>query len=44
LGDIEMVNTEIARLQAVTVTDVMQAAKSILREENCSTLYYLRAE
>jgi predicted Zn-dependent peptidase len=44
LGDIEMVNAEIARLQAVTVADVMQAAKSILREENCSTLYYLRAE
>ncbi len=42
LGDIEMINTEISKLQAVTSEAVLNEAKKILTEENCSTLYYLR--
>jgi zinc protease len=34
------VNDESRRIQAVTVADVRTAAHSILRPENCSTLYY----
>jgi predicted Zn-dependent peptidase len=44
LGDIEMVNTEIAKLHAVTSADVLNQAKNVLREENCSTLFYLKSE
>jgi predicted Zn-dependent peptidase len=44
LGDIEMVNTEIAKLHAVTSADVLNQAQSILREENCSTLFYLKSK
>lgn len=44
LGDIEMVNTEIAKLHAVTAADVLKQAQNILREENCSTLFYLKSE
>ena len=43
LGDIEMVNTEIAKLHAVTAADVLKQAQNILREENCSTLFYLKS-
>jgi predicted Zn-dependent peptidase len=44
LGDIEMVNTEITKLHAVTSADVLKQAQNILREENCSTLFYLKSE
>ena len=40
----EMVNTEIAKLHAVTSADVLKQAQNILREENCSTLFYLKSE
>lgn len=40
LGDTEMVNTEIDKLNAVTEEQVIQEAKEILRADNCSTLYY----
>ena len=39
-GDAHLVNDESRRIQAVTVADVRAAADSILRPENCSTLYY----
>ncbi|GAA3981331.1 pitrilysin family protein [Hymenobacter antarcticus] len=39
-GDANLVNDESRRIQAVTVADVRAAAQSILRPENCSTLYY----
>lgn len=41
LGDAHMVNTEVDKYAAVTRESVMQVAASMLREENCSTLYYL---
>jgi zinc protease len=39
-GDTNLVNDESRRIQAVQVADVRQAAKLVLRPENCSTLYY----
>ena len=39
-GDANLVNDESRRIQAVTVADVRRAAQSVLRPENCSTLYY----
>lgn len=44
LGNANLVNEEPALLQAVTPTDVRQAAELVLRPENCSTLYYQAAE
>ncbi len=44
LGDIEMVNTEITKLQAIKSEDVLREARQILREDNCSTLFYLKAQ
>ena len=40
IGDVNLVNDESRRIQAVTVGDVRTAAQTILRPENCSTLYY----
>ena len=39
-GDANLVNDESRRIQAVTVADVRAAAQSVLRPDNCSTLYY----
>ncbi len=43
LGNANLVNEEPAQLQAVTPTDIRQAAELVLRPENCSTLYYRAA-
>ncbi|MBJ6145888.1 pitrilysin family protein [Hymenobacter sp. BT559] len=43
LGNANLVNEEPALLQAVTPTDIRQAAELVLRPENCSTLYYRSA-
>ncbi|MBC8156098.1 MAG: insulinase family protein [Bacteroidetes bacterium] len=43
-GNADWVNQEAAQLQAVTPDDVQAMARQILRKENCSTLYYRRAE
>ena len=40
LGEVEMVNTEISKIRRVSAQDIQQQAIKILREENCSTLYY----
>ncbi|MDP4289600.1 MAG: pitrilysin family protein [Bacteroidota bacterium] len=40
LGDINMVNDDILRYQAVTSEQIREMANEILRPENCSTLYY----
>ena len=39
-GNAHLVNEESARIQAVRVPDVREAAELVLRPENCSTLYY----
>lgn len=43
-GNTNLVNTEKQELEAVTLSDVQQAAKNILREENSSVLYYKSAK
>ena len=40
LGNANFVNEEGAHIQAVTSADILQAARQVLRPENCSTLYY----
>lgn len=40
LGDANMMNTELSKYDAVTVTDIKETACRIFREENSSTLYY----
>ncbi|NVO31625.1 M16 family metallopeptidase [Hymenobacter lapidiphilus] len=40
LGDANLVNEESAKIQAVTPAQVQDAAREVLRPENCSTLYY----
>jgi predicted Zn-dependent peptidase len=40
LGDANLVNTEIERMRKVSAEMLMIQAKSILKNENCSTLYY----
>ncbi|MFA4853525.1 MAG: insulinase family protein, partial [Bacteroidales bacterium] len=40
LGDAELINSEIDRYRAVIPKMIMQQAKEIFRETNCSTLYY----
>ncbi len=41
LGDANLMNTELQRYQALTSQAVMNDVRSIFRDENCSTLYYL---
>lgn len=41
-GDPELVNQEAAQIQAVTPDDVQTMARQVLRQDNCSTLYYRR--
>ena len=43
-GNADWVNEEAAQLQAVTADDIQAMARQILRKDNCSTLYYRRAE
>lgn len=40
LGDINLVNDELDLIKSVTSADLKTAARDILREENCTTLYY----
>lgn len=40
LGDADMMNTELHKYGAVTVTDINKAAKDILTRDNSCTLYY----
>lgn len=40
LGDPELVNKDPLNIQKVTVEDVQRVAGEVLKEDNCSTLYY----
>ncbi len=40
LGNANLVNEEGGYIQAVTATDILAAARQVLRPENCATLYY----
>jgi zinc protease len=41
LGDAALLNSEVDRYLAVSKEDIKKQANEILKEENCSTLYYL---
>lgn len=41
LGDANLMNTELGKYQAITVTDIRNESNLIFSENNCSTLYYL---
>ncbi|MGZ3848009.1 MAG: M16 family metallopeptidase [Flavisolibacter sp.] len=40
LGDAALMNTELDRYNAVTVSDILEQSREIFREENSNTLYY----
>jgi zinc protease len=39
-GDTEFINKEISKIRAVSADEIMHQANKILRDENCTTLYY----
>lgn len=41
LGGADMINKEVEKYLNVTANEIQNVAQNILREENCSTLYYL---
>ena len=41
LGDADLINTELAKYQAVTADQILHEAKIIFNENNSSTMYYL---
>ena len=41
MGDANLINTELSKYHAVTVTDMLHESRIIFNENNCSTLYYL---
>jgi len=41
MGDADLINTELSKYHAVTVTDILTESRNIFNENNCSTLYYL---
>jgi predicted Zn-dependent peptidase len=41
LGDAALINREVEKYAAVTAENIRDQARTVLREENCSTLYYL---
>ncbi len=43
LGDPNLMNTDKEKYLQVSAQEIRQAALEVLREENCSTLYYLRS-
>jgi len=43
-GDPDLVNKEAALIQAITADDVQNAARQVLRPDNCSTLFYRRSD
>lgn len=44
LGDAEMINQEVDKYRAVDAQQLQEVAREVLREENCSTLYYRRTK
>jgi predicted Zn-dependent peptidase len=42
LGDANLINEEIGKYLTVTAQDIKQMANTLLDENNCSTLYYLK--
>lgn len=42
LGDIDLINTEKARYEKISIRQLKETAQKIFRAENCSTLLYLK--
>jgi hypothetical protein len=42
MGDVNLANTEISLYRKVTAGQIQELAGRLLREENCSMLYYLK--
>jgi zinc protease len=42
LGDANLINEEAKKYRKVTASDLQRVAQSLLKESNCSTLYYLK--
>lgn len=43
-GDPDLVNKEAELIQAITADDIQNAARQVLRPDNCSTLFYRRSD
>ena len=41
LGDADLMNSELAKYQAVTAEDILEQTRIIFDENNCSTMYYM---
>lgn len=41
LGDADLMHTELSRYNKITVADILEESNNILKETNCSTLWYL---
>jgi hypothetical protein len=41
MGDADLINTELSKYHSVTVEEILHESRTIFRESNCSTLYYL---
>jgi zinc protease len=41
LGNTNLVNDELAIVQSITTKDILEAGKSIMKPNNCTTVYYL---
>ncbi|MFT7197923.1 MAG: zinc protease [Marinoscillum sp.] len=44
LGNPELINEELEIVKSITPEEITAAAKNVLREENCTTLYYQKEE
>lgn len=44
LGDTQLINEELELIKSIREEDICAAAKTILREDNCTTLYYQKKE
>ena len=40
LGDVNLINTELDKYQAVTAQEIIEESKIVFDENNCSTLHY----
>ena len=40
LGDVTLINEELDQIKSLEVEDILESAKTILREDNCTTMYY----
>lgn len=44
MGDAAMINSEVEKYRKVSPEDILETARQVFRDENCSTLFYLNQE